>query len=452
MWSACTLGQLCDRGTALIQTGPFGSQLHAHDYTPSGVRVIATEGIGRRRIVDEGLPRVPPAVVYRLSRHILQEGDILFARRGLQATGLSALVDKKFVGSICGTGAILLRLFDNALDPTFLSFFLSGSNTITWLKSQAVGAVMPNLNETILRRLEIPLPPVPEQRAIAAVLGALDDKIDLNRQMNETLEETARALFKSWFVDFDPVRAKAEGRQPFGMDTATAAMFPDSFEDSDLREVPRAWKVETLAAALRGGGGEIQTGPFGSQLHASDYELVGTPVVMPTNIANRRIDDSSIARVNEGHVKRLHIHRLRVGDIVYSRRGDVEKHALVGRAEAGWLCGTGCLRVRPGNTLNPHFLSLWLDLASSRTWIAARAVGATMPNLNTTILGEVPLLAVPASVQLSFAQIVEAIDLRVQLARAENSSLAELRDYLLPKLLSGEIRVRDAEKLLEATP
>src|SRR6266851_6397111 len=199
-WTKTTLGGLCDSGQAMIQTGPFGSQLHSYDYRPTGVPVIPTEAIRRRRISDASVPRVPEEIAIRLSRHALKAGDILFARRGAQATGLSAIVEPRHEGWLCGTGAILLRLHTSDVDATFLSFALSSEATISWLKAHAVGAVMPNLNEGVLRRLPLLLPSPPNQRAIARMLRVLDDKIELNRQMNDTLEAMSKTLFNSWFV------------------------------------------------------------------------------------------------------------------------------------------------------------------------------------------------------------------------------------------------------------
>lgn len=255
-WRQTTLGGVCQRGGAIIQTGPFGSQLHASDYERTGVPVVPTEAIGRRRLCEDGIPRVSEATAERLARHKLKPGDILFARRGIQATGLSALVESQHDGWLCGTGAILLRLNTNDVDPTYLSFWLSSDSTVSWLKAHAVGAVMPNLNESVLRQLPVLLPLPDEQRAIASVLGSLDDKIELNRRMNETLEAMARAIFKSWFVDFDPVRAKMEGRKPVGMDAETAALFPDSFQDSPLGKIPKGWKAGKLGDIIdiHGGG------------------------------------------------------------------------------------------------------------------------------------------------------------------------------------------------------
>jgi type I restriction enzyme S subunit len=134
-------------------------------------------------------------------------------------------------------------------DPMYVYYDLSRSKEE--IRRVASGSAQPYLNKTAFGKLEIALPPPCKQRAIAAILGALDDKIELNRRMNETLEAIAQAVFKSWFVDFDPVHAKAEGRRPYGMDAETAALFPDSFEDSELGEIPYAWHVGTLSSVSR---------------------------------------------------------------------------------------------------------------------------------------------------------------------------------------------------------
>ncbi|MBP9106719.1 MAG: restriction endonuclease subunit S, partial [Gemmatimonadaceae bacterium] len=245
-WRETTVGVLCDEGHLYTQTGPFGSQLHSYDYVSSGIPVVPTEGIGRRRLIPEGIPEVSKETAARLVRHRLKTGDILFARRGVQATGLSAIVARHQEGWICGTGAILLRAIRPEIDPVFLSFLLSSDEVVQWLKQHAVGAVMPNLNEGVIRQLPLKLPSLAEQNTIGGVLGALDDKIELNRRMNATLEAMARALFQSWFVDFDPVRAKLDGRPPPGLDPATAALFPASFQDSPLGPIPHGWDVYSL--------------------------------------------------------------------------------------------------------------------------------------------------------------------------------------------------------------
>lgn len=172
------------------------------------------------------------------------------------------------------------------------------------------------------------------------------------------------------------------------------------------------WAETTLGELCALSGGGIQTGPFGSQLHASDYVQDGIPVVMPTNIGDNMIDPTGIARIRPADAARLGRYLLRPGDIVYSRRGDVEKRSLVRAQQAGWLCGTGCLRVGFGDasTTDPAFVSYLLGTEESRTWILRHAVGATMPNLNTSILASVPLRVPEYSVQRAIAEVLGALD------------------------------------------
>ena len=292
--------------------------------------------------------------------------------------------------------------------------------------------------------IAVRLPPLPEQKAIASVLGALDDKIELNRRMNATLEAMARALFQSWFVDFDPVRAKLDGRQPVGLDATAAALFPESFDETTVGHIPHGWTPTTLGDACKNGGGNIQTGPFGTQLHASDYVHEGIPSIMPSDLRDNRIDTSSIARIREQDAERLKVYRVEPGDVVYSRRGDVERRSLIRRSEQGWLCGTGCLRVRFGpRGLDPFFGASYLGTSESRAWVVRHAVGATMPNLNTSILGDLPLVVPPSKLQARFAEIVGPWDERGTIALEQSRTLATLRDALLPRLLSGELSVTE---------
>ncbi|MEZ0491764.1 restriction endonuclease subunit S [Kineococcus sp. TBRC 1896] len=171
-------------------------------------------------------------------------------------------------------------------------------------------------------------------------------------------------------------------------------------------------RATTLGNLCEEGGGGIQTGPFGSQLHASDYTVEGIPVVMPVNIGDNRVVEANIARVSQQDADRLSKYRLTEGDIIYSRRGDVERRALVRSDSAGWLCGTGCLRVRLGDH-SPHdnrFISYLLGTANVREWIVRHAVGATMANLNTSILGSVPLDIPEPRTQHAIADVLGALD------------------------------------------
>jgi type I restriction enzyme, S subunit len=196
--------------------------------------------------------------------------------------------------------------------------------------------------------------------------------------------------------------------------------------DSLIGAIPDEWEMTTLGNLCASGGGDIQTGPFGSQLHASDYVPSGIPSVMPQNIGDNVIREEGIARITPQDARRLSRYLLKSGDIVYSRRGDVERRALVRAEQDGWLCGTGCLRVRLGVSADPRFISYYLGHPDVRAWIVQHAIGATMPNLNTDILGELPTTVPPRSTQASVAELLGALDDKIAVNDRISSSIDSL--------------------------
>lgn len=177
---------------------------------------------------------------------------------------------------------------------------------------------------------------------------------------------------------------------------------------------------------------DVQTGPFGSQLHQSDYVDVGIPSIMPVNIGNRmEISTNKIVFITEEDAKRLARYRVREGDIVYSRRGDVEKCAYINKQENGWLCGTGCLRIRIDSKLaNSKFVAYYLSTEDIKSWISNNAVGTTMPNLNSSILQQVPLSLPSLDEQRRIASILTSLDDKIDLLRRENTTLEALAETL----------------------
>lgn len=353
--------------------------------------------------------------------------------------GVPMATSQDFVNWVCGP----------KLDYRFLKYILVGERN-SFLRF-ASGTTHQTIYFPEVKAFHAALPDIDTQRSIADVLSALDDRITLLRETNATLEAIAHALFKSWFVDFDPVRTKMAGRAPEGMDEATAALFPDALEETELGVVPKGWLAAKLGAVIEQFGGVIQTGPFGSQLHASDYVERGTPVAMPKDLDQRRISEASVARVADEHVQRLAKHQLKAGDILFSRRGDVERHALITPVEQGWLCGTGCLLVRPGATWRwPTFLSMRLDTPAAKAWLVQHAVGATMPNLNTGILSSVPMLLPSIELMDRFEGVVAEFEKK----RSENfamiGTLASMRDALLPRLISGQLPLPEAQAQAQA--
>jgi type I restriction enzyme, S subunit len=416
-----------------------------------GVSIIRVNNFKDMRLDLSDVMRIAPEVEAKYRRTRLSGGEVLLALVG--SVGQVAEVPMTCAGFNVARAVGVVKPA-NGIDAKWIAICLRSPLSQHLLGSRANTTVQTTINLKDVRALPIPIPPLAERLQIADFISALDDRIALLRETNATLEAIAQALFKSWFVDFDPVRAKQQGLAPVGMDEATATLFPDSFEESALGLAPKGWECIDLAGLTKRFEGGIQTGPFGSQLHASDYVESGVPVVMPKDIVNRRASTDTVAQIGAADADRLSRHKLKAGDIVFSRRGDVERHALITDREVGWLCGTGCLLLRPGRQWkSPGFLSMLLDAPRARTWLVQHAVGATMPNLNTGILGSVPVVLPSPSVLGAFEELVSVTEQQ----RSRNASLAEtlatLRDTLLPRLISGQLRLpQPAAATLETTP
>jgi type I restriction enzyme S subunit len=375
-----------------------------------------------------------------------EPGDLIFVTKG---TPGRVCIAPDPVDFCIAQDMVAVRADDRKIYPKYLFAVLRSPDVQAQIESMHVGTMIPHFKKGDFDKLIIPVPARKIQELIGDIYYTLSDKIELNRQMNRTLEAMAQALFKSWFVDFDPVHAKEEGRVPYGMDGNTAALFPQEFEYSELGEIPKGWKVKTLGELCDAGTGSVQTGPFGSQLHAADYVTDGVPVVMPVNLGDNRIIEEGISRVSTKMRDNLSRHVLSKGDIVFARRGDIGRKAYVRERESGWLCGTGCLRIRLGDSpLDSLNLSHWLGQEKIKESLISQAVGTTMPNLNTSILRSILVLIPSSTVQNRAAETLHDWDDLVASNDAANQTLASLRDLLLPKLVSGEILVRQAENLV----
>lgn len=391
-----------------------------------------------------------------VERFSLQRGDLLFARRSLTPEGAGKCCIVTDLDEVTSFESSLIRACPNRdmTFPMFLYYLFSskfGSQLLgTILRQVAVSGI----TGKDLEQLAFPLPPLPEQRAIAHILGTLDDKIDLNRRMNETLEGIARALFKSWFVDFDPVRTKAEGRQPVGMDADTASLFPESFQESELGLIPAGWRVTSLREQFRNDKGVVLTGPFGSNLHSSDYRPSGTPLLLVKHIGYGSINEDGVPLVGEHLLPDLTRYRLRTNDIVFTRVGAVGRSCLITSRHEGWLFSGQTLRVRIPDPLflNPQYLSMVYTDPSFIRMVESFALGSTRPSLNTNLLLDFRFLLPQQEVQDKFGSTISVINDSRYSHTVQSAILAGIRDTLLPKLISGQLRVPDAEKLLAESP
>jgi type I restriction enzyme S subunit len=229
--------------------GPFGSNLVSNDYVPCGVPVIRGANLGHGRWIGGEFAYVSKEKADSLSGNCAKVGDLVFTQRG--TLGQVAMVPQNGPERYLISQSQMKLTVDSAkADPLYLYYVFTSREQQEYIRQNAIQTGVPHTNLGILRDAPLTLPPLAKQQAIAVVLGVLDDKIELNRRMNATLETMARALFQSWFVDFDPVRAKLDGHKPTGLEPAVAALFPNEFEDSELGHIPKGWDVGRLDGVL----------------------------------------------------------------------------------------------------------------------------------------------------------------------------------------------------------
>jgi type I restriction enzyme, S subunit len=411
-WSVTTLGAVCEAQGGFIQTGPFGSQLHTSDYREIGTPVVMPTNIGDGGISVDGIARIGQVDIDRLPQHVLQLGDIVFSRRG--DVTKNTLIRQREAGWFCGTGCLKVRLgTETVANAMFISHSLRQPEVKDWLIRHAVGATMPNLNTGILADVPLRLPPLPTQREVANMLNALDDRIALLREINATLEAIAQALFKSWFVDFDPVRAKQQGLTPGGMDEATAAFFPSGFEESTLGLVPRGWRFEGVGKLVEG----IYDGP-----HATPPDADAGPVFLGIkNLTGSGFDFSEIRHISESDFARW-TRRVepQSGDMVFSYEATLGFFALV---PPGLRCclGRRLALIRPCvGGANGHFLfHQFVAVPFQRLLDRHTIQGATVNRIALKQFPTYPVLNPPDGLQARFGSLVAPLWARIHENQAQ---------------------------------
>ena len=243
-WPSVSISDIAGDWKGSMAVGPFGSRMKADLYVPSGVRVIRGNNLSGGREPEGDYVHVSEETADSLASCCLKPGDLVFPHRG--NIGEVGITPDDGLRYMLSTSLMKLSPDREKAEPLYLMYFFKSAIGRAALLMNASQVGTPGIATPLrsLRGIQLPLPPLMIQRQIVDTLSKLDDRINLLRETNATLEAIAQALFKSWFVDFDPVRAKMEGRSPEGMDEATAALFPDGFEESELGLVPRGWKVK----------------------------------------------------------------------------------------------------------------------------------------------------------------------------------------------------------------
>jgi type I restriction enzyme S subunit len=333
---------------------------------------------------------------------------------------------------------ILLRGRKGELDNSYLAFLLQSDEVRKQLISRSSGTTVSGIKQSELRKVLLRLPPYEEQKRIGQLLGSLSEAIHSKQEINKTVEAIARAIFKSWFVDFDPVRAKVEGREPEGIDAATATLFPSQFEDSELGVIPQRWSVRSLVDICVSNHRSI-----GKECRLSEIQYVDISSVEPGRIAS-----TAAYRLTEApsRAKRLVVD----GDVIWSCvRPNRRSYALVLQPPGDMVVSTGFVTLS-ATEVPFSFLYLAVTMDSFVGYLTSRADGAAYPAVRPHTFESAKLVVPPKDIANKFHELTEPLMRKRQWNFDQARTLSEVRDTLLPRLISGKLRVPEAEKLVEA--
>lgn len=388
---------------------------------------------------------ISPAPEFRVSqekheeyrRTEFQGGEILMTLVG--NVGQCAVVPPEMKGWNAARAVAVIRLAEPE-DAEFVRHCFLSRQLNHLMNAWANTTVQPTLNLKEIRKLPLPWPPKPERDAIASILGALDDKIELNRRMNATLESLARAIFKSWFVDFDPVKINA-GQMPASSqalathDPKVLDLFPSTFQDSELGPIPEGWTRKSIEDLIGFEGGFA--------FKSKDWQDEGVPVVKIGSVKPGIIDLSNVSYVSQKLADDSSRYQLGVGDLLIGMTGYVGEVGIVPPAETLPL-----LNQRVGKFVLPSEgtadLPFWYCVTRSsdfREYVKGRSHGTAQANVSAKGIMSYTVLTPPDSIVSEFNRSLEGVFRNILSNHAENELLARSRDELLPELLSGELPV-----------
>jgi type I restriction enzyme S subunit len=425
-WEETTLGAEAD----LLTGFPFKSERYTD--SADSIPLVRGDNIVQGAMRWDGVKRWPLSERGEHELYELREGDVVLAmdRPWIEAGLKYAAISKHDLPCLLVQRTARLR-GGPKLNIGFLRYLIGSLEFTQHIHAITTGTAVPHISGRQIKDFAFALPPLAEQKAIAAVLGALDDKIELNRRMNATLEAMARALFQSWFVDFDPVRAKLDGRPPAALDPATAALFPEHLEDSPLGHIPKGWTAGKL--------GDIGTNSRRA-VQPSDI-APNTPYIALEHMPRRCIalgdwDDSADVASGKSAFKK--------GEVLFGKlRPYFHK---VGVAPFDGVCSTDILVLSPKS---PEWFGFLLGHASSDELIQftdLASTGTKMPRTNWSDISSFKVVLPPKPIAAAFTRIIQPMLDRIRANTEQSRTLATLRDTLLPKLLSGELSLAATDK------
>ena len=432
-WQVKRLGAFCTKiGTGATPRG--GSEVYLNSRVSHAL--VRSQHVFDRHFESAGLAFISESHAKELRNAEVHSGDVLLNITGDGVTfGRACAVPDNVLPACVNQHVSIIRPDRRVCDPGYLLSVLTHPATKCYIESFNSGGSRRAITKGHIESFEIPLPPLAEQRAIAAVLGALDDKIELNRRMNATLEAMARALFQSWFVDFDPVRAKLDGREPIGLDPATAVLYPEHLEETALGHTPKGWEVRSLD----------KTAHYLNGLALQKYPPGDGPTLPVIKISQLRKCDSVGADRCNTDLPPAYI--VQDGDVLFSWSGSLEVEL--------WCGGSGALNqhlFKVTSTEFPKwFYYLWTLYHLDEFRLIAADKATTMGHIQRGHLTAAKVLIPPRPLLNAMTRTLSPLIDQLIANRVQSRALATLRDTLLPKLLSGELRVKTAQVLTEET-
>ena len=437
-WGSLRLGDVCTKiGSGATPRG--GQEVYLKD---GPYALIRSQNVHNNRFNYDGLAFINQQQATALDNVGVFADDVLLNITGDSVARVCQVAPDVLPARV-NQHVVIIRPDPNKLSPRFLRYFLLCPEIQAMLLSWAgSGGTRNALTKRMIESLDVQAPmDMAKQRAISHILGTLDDKIELNRRMNETLEEMARALFKSWFVDFDPVRAKMEGRDT-GLPPDVAALFPDRLVDSELGEIPEGWEVKALGKCIDVARGLSYKG--------TGLSLNGMPMHNLNSIyEGGGYKDDGIKYYNGDYHLR---HAIQPGEVIVANTEQGHDRLLIGFAAIvpkrfgdNGLFSHHIYRVRPNDSfsLPPDFICQLLNTKAMHNTVSGYATGTTVNMLPVDALRIPSIVVPPLQVVTTFSTFAKVVRIRQEKLMAESRTLTALRDALLPKLVSGELRVRE---------
>jgi type I restriction enzyme, S subunit len=439
-WPSSTVTELQKEGVLRVEDGNHGEYRPRPDeFVESGVAFIRATDMDAGRVLFDSASKINDVARQRITKGIGAPGDVLLSHKG--TVGKVALVSDDAPPFVCSPQTTFWRATDESrLDRKYLYAYLRSPEFRRQLSTRSGETDMaPYVSLTSQRGLSVALPPIAEQRAIAHILGTLDDKIEVNRRMSETVEAMARAIFKSWFIDFDPVRAKAEGRDP-GLPRQLADLFPDSFEDSELGEIPKGWEVTPLldVAQLISGGtpkttiSEYWDGEI-AWATAKDVSQCGEAFLIETDrtITRLGLEKSSTRLVPP------------MSTVVVARGATTGRFTMFGSEMA---MNQTCYALKSVSGNDFWLSSTFANLVES---LVNAAHGSVFDTITTRTLSSMSIVVPGIALRNSFENFTRPVYERLLSNLEQARVLSNLRDTLLPQLISGNTRVGNPDRFSE---